>query len=81
MDGWYQPKLQLGLWEVLGYLSFWAKMESYLLKIVFLFFFSFAGRNLLNSKISKMILNENVVNSKVVELIEIHNFGFDPFSI
>ena len=46
-----------------------------------LFFFSFVGRNVLNSKISKMISNENVVNSKVVELINIHNFGFGPFSI
>ena len=45
------------------------------------FFFSFVGRNVLNSKISKMISNKNVVNRKVVELINIHNFCFGPFSI
>jgi hypothetical protein len=28
-----------------------------------------------------MISNENDVNNKVVELIDIYNFGFDHFSI
>jgi hypothetical protein len=40
-------------------------------KTIFFLFFSFAGRNVLNSKVSKMVSNENAVKSKVVELINI----------